>query len=71
MQVPSGWWTWAVQTNNYATDFPKNFAEKSLLFKSCVRTVRHCRPDGRMSAASNFHIRLSRVRTTGDERPDG
>jgi hypothetical protein len=24
----------------------------------CVRTVRHCRSDGRTSAASNFHIRL-------------
>jgi len=41
------------------------------MFKSHVRTVRHWRPDGRMSAASNFHIKLSRVRTKGDERPDG
>jgi hypothetical protein len=29
------------------------------------------RPDGRTSAASNFLIRLSNVRTMGDERPDG
>jgi hypothetical protein len=29
------------------------------------------RPDGRTSAASNFLIRLSSVRTMGDERPDG
>jgi hypothetical protein len=29
------------------------------------------RPDGRTSATSNFLIRLSSVRTTGDERPDG
>jgi hypothetical protein len=50
--------------------FPKNFAEKSFLFKSYVRTVRHCRSDGRTSAASNFHIRLSRVRTMWGERPD-
>jgi hypothetical protein len=51
--------------------FPKNFAEKSFLFKSCVQMVRHCHPDGRTSAASDFHIRLSRVRTMVDERPDG
>jgi hypothetical protein len=47
------------------------FHWKSFLFKSHVRTVRHWRPDGRMSTASNFHIRLSRFRTKGDERPDG
>jgi hypothetical protein len=70
MRVPSGQWTWAVRTDNCATDFSENFAEKSFLFKSRVRTVRHCRPDGRTSAASNFHIRLSRVQTMGDERPD-
>jgi hypothetical protein len=29
------------------------------------------RQDGRTSAASNFLIRLSSVRTMGDERPDG
>jgi hypothetical protein len=34
------------------------FRWKSFLFKSRVRTVRHWRPDGRTSAASNFHIRL-------------
>jgi hypothetical protein len=28
-------------------------------------------PDGRTSAVSNFLIRLSSVRTMGDERPDG
>jgi hypothetical protein len=31
---------------------------KSFLFESHVRTVRHCCPDGRTSAASNIHIRL-------------
>jgi hypothetical protein len=36
----------------------KNFAKKSFLFKSHIQTVRHCRPDDRTSAASNFHIRL-------------
>jgi len=51
--------------------FPKIFAEKSFLFKSRVRTVRHCRPDGHTSTASNFYIRLLSVRTMGDERPDG
>jgi hypothetical protein len=35
-------------------DFPR----KSFLFKSRVRTVRHCHPDGRTSTASNFLIRL-------------
>jgi len=29
------------------------------MFESRVQTVRHCRPDSRMSAASNFHIRLA------------
>jgi hypothetical protein len=38
--------------------FPKNLAKKSFLFKSRVRTLRNCRPDGRTSAASNFLIRL-------------
>jgi hypothetical protein len=71
MRVPSGRWTWAIRTDNCATDFFKNFAEKSFMFKSRVRTVRNCRPDGRTSAGSNFHVRLSRVRTKGDERPDG
>jgi hypothetical protein len=36
----------------------REFRWKSFLFKSRVRTVRHYRPDGCMSAASNFHIRL-------------
>jgi hypothetical protein len=39
--------------------------------KLCDRTVRHCRPDGRMFAASNFHFKHSHVRTKGDGRPDG
>jgi hypothetical protein len=43
----------------------KIFAEKSFLFNSRVRTVRHCRPDGRTSAASNFHIRLRASRPWG------
>jgi hypothetical protein len=33
--------------------------------------MRQSRPDDRMSAASNFHIRLSRVRTEEDGRPVG
>jgi hypothetical protein len=51
--------------DNCATDFSKNFAEKSFLFKSRVRTVRHSRSDGRTSAASNFHIRLRVSRPWG------
>jgi hypothetical protein len=35
-----------------------DFRRKSFLFESRIRMVRHCRPDGRTSAASNFHIRL-------------
>jgi hypothetical protein len=35
-----------------------DFCWKSFLFESRVRKVRHCRPDGRTFAASNFHIRL-------------
>jgi hypothetical protein len=35
------------------------FRWKSFLFKICVQTVRHWRPNSRLSAASNFHIRLS------------
>jgi hypothetical protein len=58
MRVPPEWWTWAVRTDNCATDFFKNFAEKSFLFKSRVRTVRQRRTDGRTSVASNFLIRL-------------
>jgi hypothetical protein len=48
-----------------------DFCLKSFLFKSRIPTVRHCRPEGRMSTASNFHIRLSHVRTKGDGRLDG
>jgi len=58
MRVPSGRWTWFVRTDNCAIDFFENFAEKSFLFKSRVRTVRQHRPNGRTSAASNFLIRL-------------
>jgi hypothetical protein len=41
----------------------QKFHWKSFLFESRVRTVRHCRLDGRTSAASNFHIEAPRVRT--------
>jgi len=41
----------------------QKFRRKSLLFESRVRTVRHCRPDSRTSAARNFHIEASPVRT--------
>jgi len=54
---PSGWTT-------VRPKFQK-FRWRSNLFESRVRTVRHCRPDGRTSAASNFHIEASRVRTGG------
>jgi len=47
-----------------------DFRWKSFLFESRVRTVRHCCPNGRTSAASNFHIRLHTSRL-GDGRPDG
>jgi len=43
----------------------RKFCRKSFLFKSRVRTVRHWRPDGCTSAASNFHIRLSASRPRG------
>jgi len=36
------------------------FRWKSFLFKSCVRTVRHNRPDGHTSIVSNFHISFAR-----------
>jgi hypothetical protein len=58
-----------VRMDNCATKIQK-ISLKSFLFESRVRTVRHCRPDGRTSAASNFHIKLWRVRTKGDGRPD-
>jgi hypothetical protein len=45
--------------------FLKHFTEKSFLFESRVRTVRHYRPDGRTSAASNFLIRLRASRPWG------
>jgi hypothetical protein len=32
---------------------------------SCVQTVLPCRPDDRTSAARNFHIKASLVRTIG------
>jgi hypothetical protein len=32
---------------------------------SRVQTVLHYRPDGRTSAARNFHIKASRIRTKG------
>jgi hypothetical protein len=41
------------------------FRWRSFLFEGRVRTVRHCRPDSRTSAASNFHIEASRVQTGG------
>jgi hypothetical protein len=41
----------------------KKFRWKSFLFESRVRTVLPCLLDGRTSAASNFHIEASRVRT--------
>jgi hypothetical protein len=42
-----------------------DFQWKSFLFESRVRTVRHCRLDSCTSAASNFLIKASRVRTKG------
>jgi hypothetical protein len=63
--APSGWWTWAVRTDNCATRFSEKSMEKSFLFKDFVRTVSGHRPDGRTSAASNFLIRHSSVRTLG------
>jgi hypothetical protein len=39
------------------------FRWKYFLFESRVQTVLPCRPDGRTFAASNFHIKASRVRT--------
>jgi hypothetical protein len=55
---PSGRWTMAVRMDNCATRFSKNFSEKSFLYKNIVRTGWLDRPDGRTSAASNFHNRL-------------
>jgi hypothetical protein len=55
---PSGRWTMAVRTDNCATGFSKNLAEKSFLYKNIVRTGWLDRSDGRTSAASNFHNRL-------------
>jgi hypothetical protein len=47
-----------VRTDNCATGFSEIFVEKSFLYKNIVRTGWLDRPDGRMSAASNFHNRL-------------
>jgi len=49
----------------------QKFRWKFFLFKSRVWTVRHWRPNGRTSAASNFHIRLYASGPKGDKRPDG
>jgi hypothetical protein len=48
----------AVRTDNCATGFSKIFVEKSFLYKKIVRIEWLDRPDGRTSAASNFHNRL-------------
>jgi len=42
-----------------------DFRWKSLMFESRLRTVRHYRPNGRTSAASNFLTKASLVRTRG------
>jgi hypothetical protein len=47
-----------VRTDNCTTGFSEIFAEKSFLYKNIVRTGWLDRPDGRTSAASNFHNRL-------------
>lgn len=47
-----------------------DFRWKSFMFESRVRTVRHCHPDSRMSVASNFFTKASRVRTMGKGCPD-
>jgi hypothetical protein len=41
----------------------QKFRWRSFLFESRIQTVLPWRPDGRTSAASNFHIESSRVRT--------
>jgi hypothetical protein len=43
----------------------QKFHWKSFLFKSHIRTVRHCRSDSRTSTASKFHIRLRASRPRG------
>jgi hypothetical protein len=48
----------AVRTDNCATGFSEIFAEKSFLYKNIVRKGWLDRPDGRTSAASNFHNRI-------------
>jgi len=50
--------TMAVRTDNCATGFSEILAEKSFLYKNIVRTGWLDRPDGRTSAASNFHNML-------------
>jgi hypothetical protein len=54
-----------VRTDNCATGFSKILAEKSFLYKNIVRTGWLDRPDGRTSAASNFHNRLRASRPRG------
>jgi hypothetical protein len=43
----------------------REFRWNSFLFLSCIWTVVPCHPDGRTSAASNFHIKDSHVQTRG------
>jgi hypothetical protein len=49
----------AVRTDNCAIGFSEIFPEKSFLYKNIVRTGWLDRPDGRTSALSNFHNKLS------------
>jgi hypothetical protein len=53
----------AVRTDNCATGFSEIFAEKSFLYKNIVQTGWLDRPDGRTSAATNFHNKAWSVRT--------
>jgi hypothetical protein len=50
--------------DNWAIGFPK-ISLKFFPKLSSIRTVVPCRPDGRTSAASNFRIKASSVRTKG------
>jgi hypothetical protein len=54
-----------VRTDNCATGFSEIFAEKSFLYKNIVWTGWLDCPDGRTSAASNFHNRLRASRPWG------
>jgi hypothetical protein len=47
-----------VRTDNCATGFSKIFEERSFLYKNIVQTGWLDSPDGRTSAASNFHNKL-------------